>query len=392
MRNKESFFSAYRFPAGLFMLILVACMLLMYDPAEAEQYQDMAEAEQYQDMTEAESYQDTTEAGQSQDTTEARQSQDTTESEQYGDMAVSEQYWSIAELNIRDLPDGDIIGMYHTGESVNVIQEQGEWFLTDRGYVSSMYLTSDPAYIPRGEYLAYDVSEFPLTYTDDTLSITIYREKGYGSVWYAANVILSDPARLKTMYPGGAWGGHATASDAYREVGGCILMINGDFRDPTNAQNLGIVRDGKIINNQTMKKASIGLTQDGDLVSTRLKDPSEVLAMHVRDTFSFGPFLVWDGKAVSHKNTEIHPRTFIGQVSREDEQKEYWLIVADGRWNGYSDGLTRDAMTQILLDKGCRIGFNLDGGGSSVMLFQGNVINRPSDGHQRENADYIYIK
>lgn len=49
-------------------------------------------------------------------------------------------------------------------------------------------------------------------------------------------------------------------------------------------------------------------------------------------------------------------------------------------------------MTQILLDKGCRIGFNLDGGGSSVMLFQGKVVNRPSDGEQRENADYIYIK
>ena len=240
--------------------------------------------------------------------------------------------------------------------------------------------------------LAFDESEFPLTYSDDTLSVTVYRETGYNSVWYAANVILSDPDRLRTMFPGGVWGGHAAATQADAEVGGSILMVNGDFRDPTNAQDLGIIRGGEIINDKTMKRDSIGITGDGDLVSTKRKTPEEVLAMGVRDTWSFGPFLVKKGKPITHKKSDIHPRTFIGQAEREDSLKEYWIIVADGRCEGYSDGLTQENMTEILVGKGCRIGFNLDGGGSSEMLFLGEIVNRPSEGEQRENADYIYIK
>ena len=301
-------------------------------------------------------------------------------------------YWSTADLNIRDTPEGNIIGLYQRGETVHVTDASGEWYKTDKGYVSSRYLTDDPDRIPRDGFLAYAREEFPLTYSDEGLDITIEREEGYNSVWYAAHVILSDPDHLQTLYPGGEWGGHAQAIDADNEVGGSILMINGDFRDPTNAQNLGIIRNGKIINNQTMKKASIGITYEGDIVSTKAKEPEEVIEMGVRDTFSFGPFLVKKGKAVSHKNTDTHPRTFIGQVSRKDEKKEYWLIVADGRWEGYSTGLTQDAMTEILLEKGCKIGFNLDGGGSSVMVFQGNIVNRPSEGELRADADYIYIK
>ncbi len=351
--------------------------------------------------------------------------------------AYTQEYWSTADLNIRNAPEGNIIGAYAPGQSVTVTEESGEWYKTEEGYVSAEYLTTDPAEVPDSadatdpaevpdsadaadpaevpdsmdvpdsaelpdptaasdpearEYLAFDEQEFPLTYTDDTLSVTIYRETGYGSVWYAADVILSDPDRMQTMFPGGAWGGHATAVQADREVGGSILMVNGDFRDPTNAQNLGIVRDGAIINDRPMKRDSIGITESGDLVPTKQKSPAEVLEMGVRDTWTFGPYLVKKGKAITHKKTELHPRTFFGQVEREDAKKEYWIIVADGRWEGYSDGLSQDAMTQILLDKGCRTGFNLDGGGSSIMLFQGKVVNRPSDGEQRENADYIYIR
>ena len=306
--------------------------------------------------------------------------------------ASAKDYWSTADLNIRDAPEGTVIGSYYPGQPVNVIDDSGTWFQTDLGYVSSEYLTDDPALAPARNYLAYDESQFPLTYSDEGLEITIFREEGYDSVWYAADVILDDPGRIRTLFPGGYWGGHATATEADKEAGGTILMVNGDFRDPTNAQHLGIIRGGEIINDRPMKKASIGLTQEGDIVSTKGKEPSDVIAMGVRETWSFGPFLVKKGKPTAHKNTETHPRTFIGQVSRDDSRKEYWIIVADGRWNGYSNGLTQDQMTEILMQKNCVIGFNLDGGGSSVMLFLGKVVNRPSDGEQRPDADYIYIR
>ena len=45
----------------------------------------------------------------------------------------------------------------------------------------------------------------------------------------------------------------------------------------------------------------------------------------------------------------------------------------------------------ILKEKNCHIGYNLDGGGSSVMMFNGKVLNDPCYG-ERADIDYIYIK
>lgn len=67
------------------------------------------------------------------------------------------------------------------------------------------------------------------------------------------------------------------------------------------------------------------------------------------------------------------------------------FVVVDGREEGYSRGVTMTELAQIMVDLGCQVAYNLDGGGSSTMYFNGQVINQPSNGGERGTSDILYI-
>lgn len=54
--------------------------------------------------------------------------------------------------------------------------------------------------------------------------------------------------------------------------------------------------------------------------------------------------------------------------------------------------MTRPALGQMLLDEDCVVGYNLDGGGSSTMVFQGELVNRPRGKiEERGTSDILYV-
>ncbi|MDZ7374925.1 MAG: phosphodiester glycosidase family protein [candidate division KSB1 bacterium] len=71
-----------------------------------------------------------------------------------------------------------------------------------------------------------------------------------------------------------------------------------------------------------------------------------------------------------------HPRTAVG-VSQDGYR--VFLVVVDGRQEGYSVGMTLGELAELTIRLGCYDALNLDGGGSSTMLVDGKVVNRPSD-------------
>ena len=67
------------------------------------------------------------------------------------------------------------------------------------------------------------------------------------------------------------------------------------------------------------------------------------------------------------------------------------LVVVDGRSEGYSRGATMTELAQIMAGLGCQCAYNLDGGGSSAMYWNGAIINQPSNGGERATSDIFYI-
>jgi exopolysaccharide biosynthesis protein len=111
---------------------------------------------------------------------------------------------------------------------------------------------------------------------------------------------------------------------------------------------------------------------------------------------SGGPLLLWKGKRLEEPEKEAisrvfflarHPRTAVGV--RADGTLLF--VTVDGRRPEESVGMSLPELTDLMLELGCVSAINLDGGGSTTMVIEGNVVNRPSGGSARRNADAILL-
>lgn len=101
---------------------------------------------------------------------------------------------------------------------------------------------------------------------------------------------------------------------------------------------------------------------------------SEVLLAGGKTVYGGGP------------NEPRHPRTAIGF----DDQQAV-AVVVDGRQAGHSMGMTLPELARLMASLGCREALNLDGGGSATCWVRGEILNRPSDGHERPVANALAL-
>lgn len=76
------------------------------------------------------------------------------------------------------------------------------------------------------------------------------------------------------------------------------------------------------------------------------------------------------------------------------DELHYLFVVSDGRTEE-SKGLTLYELAEFMWSMGVKTAYNLDGGGSSAMYFNGEIINHPTtDGRsirERSVSDIVYI-
>lgn len=81
-----------------------------------------------------------------------------------------------------------------------------------------------------------------------------------------------------------------------------------------------------------------------------------------------------------------HPRAAIGW-----NQKAYLLVAVDGRQWNVSVGMTLDELAELMVRLGCEEALNFDGGGSAELWYEGQIVNNPCDGRERDIANSIVI-
>ncbi len=243
------------------------------------------------------------------------------------------------------------------------------------------------------------------TYTSDTATITIDKVvTGSGSdtvTYFVADVTIADATILKSAFANDQFGTNIIADPSViAQQAGAVLAINGDyygFRD-TGIQ----IRNGVIYRDEPARQG-LAFYADGSmrLYDETQTDAQTLLSQGVWQTLSFGPGLVDGGQILSgiedvevdtnpgnHSIQGKQPRTGIGWV----DTNHLLFIAVDGRSSGYSRGVTMTEMAQIFVDHGAQVAYNLDGGGSTAMVFNGSLVNNPlGKGQERGTSDIVYI-
>jgi len=172
------------------------------------------------------------------------------------------------------------------------------------------------------------------------------------------------------------------------EVSGQVTEVRGGGATPIPADGAVLVARGTAATNRVRNEAPAGAT-----VRVRLVLQPDWAG--VADAVGGGPALVRGGKAVFNAGEAFvpsqlalpEPRTAVGQLA----DGRIILVVVDGRRRGYSSGMTNFELALALVRLGAVSGAALDGGGSSTMAFDGQLLNLPSGTSERAVSDAVLM-
>lgn len=213
-----------------------------------------------------------------------------------------------------------------------------------------------------------------------------------------ADVQLSSAAYLKTALANASYGKNVTAKTSeIAKANNALLAINGDYY---GSQESGyVLRNGVLYRSAPASgREDLVIYADGSfaIVSEDRVSAQQLLADGAVQVLSFGPALVADGEIAVIEGTEVgkamnsNPRTAIGVI----DTLHYVLVVSDGRTDA-SAGLTLYQLAGFMHALGAETAYNLDGGGSATMYFNGAVVNHPTTNgksiQERRVSDIVYI-
>lgn len=235
------------------------------------------------------------------------------------------------------------------------------------------------------------------SYQDDQLTINLTTTRSNDTTVYIADVQTSDSSLLKTALAENSYGRNIKeTTSAMAKSNQAILAINGDYYGFRN--NGYVVRNGVLYRDTVNSDTdALVIDQAGDfsIVEEGTTSAQDLVANGAQQILSFGPALVENGKISVSETAEVgqsmssNPRTAIGQI----DSNHYVIIVADGRTDE-SEGLSLYELAEEFQKLGVKTAYNLDGGGSSTLYFNGKVVNQPTSGQssgERAVSDIVYF-
>lgn len=238
------------------------------------------------------------------------------------------------------------------------------------------------------------------SYKDDNISINLSESTVNSTQVYVADVTVSSSDYLKTAFAQNAFGTNVTAKTSETaKNNNAILAVNGDYY---GANSTGyVIRNGVVYRDTVREDSSNGdlaIYKDGSfkIIYEDQISADQLVKDGVVNLLAFGPALVENSEIAVGTNEEVgqamasNPRTAIGII----DANHYIIVVSDGR-TSESKGLSLYQMAEVMKSYGVKTAYNLDGGGSSTLYFNSQVINKPTTGgnkiSERAVSDIVYI-
>ena len=228
------------------------------------------------------------------------------------------------------------------------------------------------------------------SYASDRFSITVSKVvTGQGDeqvTFFVADVQVNDATVLRGGFAENKFGTNIVANtSSIASFYDAVFAINGDyygFRDS------GIVIRNGVLFRDNGARTGLAMYTNGTMAvyDETTTTGEQLLADGVWNTVSFGPALVSNGKIVqgieavevdtnfgNHSIQGNQPRTGLGMIA----PNHFVFIVVDGRSKGYSRGVTMPEFAEMFREFGATVAYNLDGGGSATMWFNGAGREQP---------------
>lgn len=217
-------------------------------------------------------------------------------------------------------------------------------------------------------------------YEDENIKIELTEYEYLDTTIYVADVQISSIDYLYSAFANSTYGKNVTdtVSDIAEDYN-AILAINGDYYGARNS--------GYVLRNSVLYRDSVASENQEDLIinsdgSFTIINEAQTKVDEIENAlqiYSFGPCLINNYEISVSLNDEVgkakasNPRTAICEI----EPLHYLFVVSDGRTDD-SEGLSLYELASFLNNFNVKCAYNLDGGGSSTMIFNGNLINNPT--------------
>lgn len=264
-------------------------------------------------------------------------------------------------------------------------------------YRAHMPALNAKGFLDEGEYIYSSEDEGLWIYVSQTSKVIIQRKYDATQplTWFEADLygdldagemlrtVQNDPEKMGKVRV------DATETAKKHNV---VFAMNTDYYTyrvaVNNNRHTGIViRDGRILYDDpyTEKQVTNSMFPNLDMLAfmpdgslkvyhSWEKTAQEFIDEGVQTVYSFGPYLLLDGKVSERayaNNENKNPRCAIGMV----EPGHYVAIMCEGRLKR-SAGVTISYLAKMMRAKGCQVAFNMDGGQTAVMVFMGKQLNQ----------------
>lgn len=225
------------------------------------------------------------------------------------------------------------------------------------------------------------------SYQSDTLRVAINKVQENEITYYVADIWIKRIDVFQTAFAKDQYGqGIHEEPVKMAADNNAVVAVTGDYY---GARAKGVViRNGELYRDTSLDDICV-LFADG-VMETYTRDEFSIdsaIERRAYQAWSFGPQLLSDGQPIEEFSSTIkgkNPRCALGYY----EPGHYCLVVVDGRQPGYSVGMTLTELSRVFYGLGCKSAYNLDGGQTAMMIFNGAPVNQAYKGG-RQCSDII---
>ncbi len=270
---------------------------------------------------------------------------------------------------------------------------------------------NEAGFLDSGEFIYENAEDGVWRYASATLKVEIFRQQTVKPkrVWYEAEIWCAEGSIGPRMVANDPehWARSVEYPYKLARKTGTVIAISGDYANTRVVQKsrVGIViRDGVIISEKTYKQNSkhfpnldcLAIYPDGDMkvFYSDERTAQEYLDDGAVDVLAFGPWLIRDGvlneEALEMYGKSTAQRVAVGMV----EKGHYFFMMLEGRIDR-SKGAGISFLAEKLMEKQCRVAFNLDGGQTASIVFMGHQLckmdNRRRNLSSRSSSDILGV-